>query len=376
MMDLDYVVAPTLIVIGGAVITSLLIRRIHSLRTKSTPMARQLFQRVTLIAIVGAISFAAGSSGINAVLLQVNRHRLPGKIFAVYGRSMRLDCTGEGSPTLVLEAGGGNDGLNWGGVQSVLSKTTRVCSYDRAGYGGSDPAPPPRDADHIAEELHGLLHTAGIQFPVVLMGHSVGGLFIRDYASRYPSEVAGLIFEDSSSPSQFRNPAWLAHNHRDPGLRFDIVLDRVALILGIPRLFGACSKGSLPGSDAISARLFAEDRCHEPFATIANEIEDYDLSADEALHSGPFGATPILIFSHDPAAEDPDHRMTDLERASDQMAEDFKKLSTRSRRIIAKGSQHFVHWDRPDLIDKEVPLFIQQIRGTASVPEWGTTVAE
>ena len=375
-MDFDYVVAPTLIVIGGAIVASLLIRRIHSLRTKSTPRARQLFQRITLIAIAGVILFAAASSGINAILLQVNRRNLPGKVLVVYGRRMRLDCTGEGSPTLVLEAGGGNDGLNWGGVQPVLANTTRVCLYDRAGYGGSDAAPPPRDADHIAKELHGLLHASGIQFPVVLMGHSVGGLFIRDYANHYPSEVAGLIFEDSSSPAQFRNPVWLAHNQRDLGLRLDIVLDRITLILGVPRLFGVCSKGSLPGSDATASRLFAEDKCHEPFATMANERESYDLSADETLHSGPFGATPILIFSHDPAAEDPDHRITDLERASDQMAEDFKKLSTRSRRIIAKGSNHFVHRDRPDLIDKEVPLFIQQIRGTAPVPQWGTTVVE
>jgi pimeloyl-ACP methyl ester carboxylesterase len=95
----------------------------------------------------------------------------------------------------VLEAGGGNDGLNWGGVQPVLAHTTQVCSYDRAGFGGSDTLPPPRDADHVTGELHALLHAAGINFPIVLMGHSVGGLFIRDYASHYPNEGAGLIFD-------------------------------------------------------------------------------------------------------------------------------------------------------------------------------------
>ena len=182
-MDFDYVVAPMLIVIGGAVAASLLIRRLYSLSAKSKPKARHLFQRITLIGIAGIALFVAGSSGINAILLQVNRRKLPGRIYVVHGRRMRIDCTGEGSPTIVLEAGGGNDGLNWGGVQPVLAKTTRVCSYDRAGFGGSDAAPSPRDADHTAQELHGLLQAAGIQFPVVLMGHSIGGLFIRDYAS-------------------------------------------------------------------------------------------------------------------------------------------------------------------------------------------------
>jgi pimeloyl-ACP methyl ester carboxylesterase len=376
MMDFDYMVAPTLIVVGGAVVASLLIRRFCLLSAKNTPKARQLFQRITVIAIAGIALFVAASSGINAVLLQVNRRKLPGRIYVVHGRRMRINCTGDGSPALVLEAGGGNDGLNWGGVQPVLARTTQVCSYDRAGFGGSDAAPPPRDADHIAEELHGLLHEAGIQFPVVLMGHSIGGLFIRDYASHYPSDVAGLIFEDSSSPAQFRNPVWLAYNKRGKGLNFDSVLNRILFILGVPRLIGECSKSGPPGFDGAAARFYAEDRCNEPFATLGSEKGSYDLSADETLHSGPFGATPILIVSHDSDAEDPDHRMTDLEQASDQMAEDFKKLSTRSRRIVAKGSNHFVHRDRPDLIDDEVPLFIQQIRGTAPAPAWGTTVVE
>lgn len=375
-MDFDYVVAPALIVIGGTVAAWLLIRRLSLLGGKNTPRARRLFQRITLMAIAGIALVVAGSSGINAILLQVNRRMLPGRIYVVHARRMRIDCVGEGSPPLVLEAGGGNDGLTWGGVQPVLARTTRVCSYDRAGYGGSDAAPPPRDADQTAEELHGLLHAAGIQFPVVLMGHSIGGLYIRDYASHYASEVAGLIFEDSSSPAQFRSPVWLAYNKPGTGLNFEIFRDRILFILGVPRLVGKCSENGPPGFDAAAARYYAEDRCHEPFATLGSESASYDLSATETLHNGSFGATPILIFSHDSDAEDPDHRMADLEQASNQMAEDFKKLSTRSRRIIAKRSGHFVHFDRRDLIDREVSSFIRQIRRSAPIPEWGTTIAE
>ncbi len=106
-------IAPMLIVIGGAVAASLLIRRLYSLSAKSKPKARHLFQRITLIGIAGIALFVAGSSGINAILLQVNRRKLPGRIYVVHGRRMRIDCTGEGSPTIVPEAGGGNDGAEF-----------------------------------------------------------------------------------------------------------------------------------------------------------------------------------------------------------------------------------------------------------------------
>jgi pimeloyl-ACP methyl ester carboxylesterase len=379
MMDFDYVVAPILILIGGSIVIVLVTRRLRSLRVKRAEGTRQLFQRITLTAMAAIAFFAAASSGVNAVLLQLTRRELPGNVYIVHGRRMRINCVGEGSPTIVLEAGGGNDGLNWEGVQPMLARTTRVCSYDRAGYGGSDAAPPPRDADHIAEDLHELLHAAGIQFPAVLMGHSIGGLFIRDYASHYPTEVAGLIFEDSSTPGQFRNPVWLAYNQPRTGVDFENILNRIAFILGVPRLLGECSKSGPPGfgsaAATATATYYSQDRCHEPFATISSE-SDYDLSANETISDGPFGSTPILIFSHDPAAQDPDSRRADLERTSDQMAEELKKLSTRSRRIIAKRSAHYVHFDRADLIETEVPLFIRQIQGKAPAPAWETTVEE
>ncbi len=151
---------------------------------------------------------------------------------------MRIDCMGSGSPTIVLDAGLGNDGLIWGGVQPVLAKTTRACSYDRAGFGWSDALPPPRDADHIADELHGLLAAAGINGPVVLMGHSIAGMYIRDYATRYPTNVAGLIFVDGSTPLQNRNPAFKAQYARasTPWLR--MLVRQTAFSFGIPRVIG------------------------------------------------------------------------------------------------------------------------------------------
>jgi hypothetical protein len=101
---------------------------------------------------------------------------------------------GQGSATIVLDAGAGNDSLTWAGTQPKLTLQTQVCSYDRAGLGSSASGPYPRDADHVATEFHGLLAAAHIPSPVVLMGHSHRGLFLCDYAGHTPlrSPWAGL----------------------------------------------------------------------------------------------------------------------------------------------------------------------------------------
>jgi pimeloyl-ACP methyl ester carboxylesterase len=289
----------------------------------------------------------------------------------VDGHRMRIDCTGAGSPTIILDAGLGNDGLIWGGVQPALAKTTRVCSYDRAGFGWSDPLPPPRDADHIANELHGLLTAAGIRGPVVLMGHSIAGIYIRNYATRYPADVAGLVFVDGSTPLQTRNPAFKREFAKgQPQWVRD--LQRQALsAAGIPRFFGQCSQ-RFPGFDAAAAKLQAEDLCRIQWNAINAEMASFDRSGEETVHTGPYGALPVLIFSQDPT-RDP----SEISRVWNQMQEDLKKLSTRSRRIIAKGSTHYVQLDRPDLIEREMPLFIAQIRGTAGQPaNYGSTTTE
>jgi pimeloyl-ACP methyl ester carboxylesterase len=120
----------------------------------------------------------------------------------VGGYRLHLYCTGEGSPTVILEAGGGNPWLSWYQVQPQVAQFTRVCSYDRAGLGWSDPSPKPRTTKVIADELHTLLHNAGITAPFVLVGHSLGGLDARMFASQYPSEAVGMVLVDSSHPDQ------------------------------------------------------------------------------------------------------------------------------------------------------------------------------
>jgi len=118
----------------------------------------------------------------------------------VGGYRLAIRCQGKGSPTVILESGFDNGGNAWFLVQPKTARTTRVCSYDRAGLGASDPRKPPGPppASRIVEELHTLLSRARIATPYVLAGHSYGAFFARLYTKRYPDEVAGLVTVDGS----------------------------------------------------------------------------------------------------------------------------------------------------------------------------------
>lgn len=114
----------------------------------------------------------------------------------VAGRDVHIVCSGQGTPTVVLEAGMGSMSSQWAWIQPGIAKFTRVCAYDRAGAGWSQAARGPRDADHIAADLEALLQTTGQTPPYVVVGHSLGGVFARVFASRNPSSVAGLVLID------------------------------------------------------------------------------------------------------------------------------------------------------------------------------------
>jgi pimeloyl-ACP methyl ester carboxylesterase len=376
-MNFDYVVLPAIIFVVGVLVIWLSIRRFRSLSIRSYRTWRKVVERIVLSVVVLLAAFVAGSSAFNAIAIHHfwATNQPPGAFYSVNGHRMHINCTGSGSPTIVLESGLGNDALIWGGVQPILSKTTRVCSYDRAGFGWSDALPAPRDADHIAAELHELLLQAKVTGPIVLMGHSIAGIYIRDYATRYPENLAGLVFVDGSTPLQDENPVMKAAASKVPPLWALELLIKSAFSTGIPRLIGQCSK-PISGFDAHAGKLQMEDVCQAHISPIFDEMDSVNRSGHETAHSGPYGSLPILIFSRDTnglAASTPE----DSQDPWNQMQEDLKKLSTRSRRIIAKGSSHYIHLDRAELIEKEVPLFIEQIRGTAPQPtNYGSTITE
>jgi pimeloyl-ACP methyl ester carboxylesterase len=343
---------------------------------------RRISERIILSLVILVVVSVGGSATFNA--LAIHHYRVmnpsPGNLYVVHGHRMHIYCTGQGSPSLVLDAGLGNDSLIWGKVQLELSKTTRVCSYDRAGFGWSDPQSGPRDADRIADELHSLLTQAGVTGPTVLMGHSIAGIYIRAYATRYPQDLAGLIFVDGSTPLQEERAEFKAIASKAPSPALGLLLMKSVFTLGIPRIMGVCSH-PMPGFEVHAGKMLAEDRCRLSASAIRLEYESIRQSGDETIHSGPFGNLPILIFSHDPdtplPGRIPQKLKNDFASVWNQMQEDLKNLSARSQRIIAKGSGHYVQIDRADILNKEVTIFIQQIRGTGpQLADYGSTKTE
>lgn len=169
---------------------------------------RQLDSRAlrwVLYPICAALLLAALGGGYETMREPLDRsaYPMPGQLVDVGGRQLHLSCTGTGSPTVVLEAGFGGDSTSWAWIAPEVAQDTRVCVYDRAGMGWSEPATGPQDGVAVANDLHTLLDRAHEPGPYVLVGHSLGGAFVLNFAARYPDDVAGVVLLDSMHPEQY-----------------------------------------------------------------------------------------------------------------------------------------------------------------------------
>lgn len=157
--------------------------------------------RLTGALVLGGLVQVAGP-----VSAEVDEHdplsHPPGRRVDVGGFELHINCAGDRAPTVVVEAGLAGFSLEWLEVQRRVASDLRVCVYDRAGYGWSDPGPLPRTVDRIAGELDKLLSAAGERPPFILVGHSFGGYVVRYFAAHAPERVAGLVFVDASQPEQ------------------------------------------------------------------------------------------------------------------------------------------------------------------------------
>jgi pimeloyl-ACP methyl ester carboxylesterase len=146
---------------------------------------------ISTVAVAGQQVATSGSAPPDIV------YEHAGQLVDAGGFRLNLYCMGSGSPTVVFDSGWGDWAPVWSKVQPEVAKWTRACSYDRAGYGFSEPGPMPRTSVRIAEELHTALHHAGIAGPYILVGSAFGGDNLRVFADQYMSEVAGLVLDDA-----------------------------------------------------------------------------------------------------------------------------------------------------------------------------------
>src|SRR6185503_15925025 len=156
-----------------------------------------------LLALLLALATTGAIYQAVATAIDQRTYPPPGQLVDVGGYRLHIDCMGEGSPTVILDHVGAASSAQWGLVQPDIAKTTRVCAYDRAGFGWSEPGPARRDGQQMAHELHVLLHKAGIAGPYVLVGHSWGGLITHIFAAAYRDEVAGIAWVEALHPDNF-----------------------------------------------------------------------------------------------------------------------------------------------------------------------------
>jgi pimeloyl-ACP methyl ester carboxylesterase len=167
----------------------------HQLRGRGRWLVLPVIATLLVIAVGGAIATVGAATRSSASAPS-------GQMVDVGGHRLYLECTGSGSPTVVLQAGLGESSSSWGGITPTVAAATTVCAYDRAGHGRSDEAGP-QDGIALAADLHTLLERAGVTGPYVLVGHSSGGAYVRVFADRYPGEVAGMVLLDSQPADAF-----------------------------------------------------------------------------------------------------------------------------------------------------------------------------
>jgi pimeloyl-ACP methyl ester carboxylesterase len=292
-----------------------------------------------LLALVVALPLAGAT--YQAVATQLDRRAFPppGQLVDVGGRRLHLSCLGSGSPTVILEAGASGTSAHWAWVQPAVAAATRVCAYDRAGMGWSDPGPEPRDAGQVAADLHTLLTNAGIDGPYLLAGHSFGGLFARAYAARYPDEVAGLVLVDATHPDLWRRlppPLATPPNEQPVGL-FPILAGLGAMRLGLITPFPV--DADLPAQQR--EEIAALTASTAAMAAIAAELRAFPATAAQVRVAGDLDDRPLAVLTAGSgyATQPPDVAVPARQAWAELQADLATLSSNRVHRTVA-GATH------------------------------------
>jgi pimeloyl-ACP methyl ester carboxylesterase len=302
--------------------------------------------RIAAIATVAGIASAA----YQALAEARGRRRFPppGRLVNIGGRCLHLVTAGEGSPAVVIIPALADNVLQWLPILEGVAAETRICVYDRAGVGWSDPPPHGRRTPGLmAADLRTLLDAAGILPPYVLAGHSIGGIVARQFYAQRPDAVAGIVLIDSSHEDQARRfdaAGW----RKGTGVYLRVAARRQARILGARRL--ASSLGLLPGLDADIAREvppgYASPARTLLLSTRLRRTAVREMLMMVRLRDTPpgLGSVPLTVLT---ALKRLDQSRLPLWR---EMQDELAALSADSMHITTRDAGHYVHLDDPDLV--------------------------
>jgi pimeloyl-ACP methyl ester carboxylesterase len=259
------------------------------------------------------------------------------------GRRLNIYCNGSGSPTVILEAGQSDDVSARAAVQPIVAAKTRVCSYDRAGFGFSDPNKRPDTAVNFADDLHRLLAVAEIEPPYVLVGHSLGGMYVRLYADLYPAEVAGMVLVVPANEEQRIAFTVIAEPQRTPAEWAAYLAD----YYGKRReCIAAAAAGFTPDTPMYK-------QC----------VDEPDPHFSEAINNAlrarrSFGDLPLIVLA---ASSPRPRRKNETEahfalsaKVQDSLYQQLVALSTRGRYKVVPNSTHQIQIDQPQAVSDAI----------------------
>ena len=297
------------------------------------------------------------------------RFLAPGKFIDVDGHLMHIHCQGQGSPTVIVQQGLNIPSAAWEDIDIKFSHLTKVCAYDRAGLGYSEPVDHPMRATEVAEQLNKLLHNAKIEDDIVLVGWSAGGLFIRKYYQLYPDKVKGMLFVDSAhEQGLIRAPQWPTNAWKS----YQNQIEKYAAPFGLVRL-----------RNEIKVILGSGKKLNDRFSAVYHQSHSIGvgLDAEEALKLDtqsphpppPIGDLPLIVLTASkpekisknipPKVSIKIHKyFQESRRAWNQLHSELAALSTRGKHIITSKSGHWMHTDQPELLIDSVKELVQIVR--------------
>lgn len=336
-----------------------------------------ILPRPIAMGLIGLVFLALGAGAIYQQMMErKDLESWPplGTLYEVDGTKLHLHCIGSGSPTVVLEMGLAMGSQFWTDAQEKMATKTRVCRYDRPGFGYSDPVDHEVPAKEVAARLHGLLQAAQIDDELILVGFSAGGVYVREFYRQFPASVVGMVLVDSTHEQQgTRLPEW-------PPLPWQLRYAEYLAPLGYFRMTENTqeSYGWLNSSDAVKHRLATTGwRSHYLPAVVA---ETNAFLADVSHEATPVSLNdlPVTVLSRGKPVWLPEglpehitlESITEERRVWDILQTELVKLSTNTRHVIATKSDHTIWMDEPELFVSTVLEMVDRTRAQPSpLPE-------
>ena len=315
-----------------------------------------------LTAVLAVVAFQ-GSRAKAALRAQ---YPPPGQMVDAGGHKMHIYCQGSGSPTVLLVPGAGDFSLTWNLVQPEVAQTTRVCAYDFGGFGWSELGPQPPTMENILAEFHTLLTNAGIEGPYVLVGHSLGGMYVRAYAVRYPEEVVGMVLVDPTHEDQIARYYAAVASHGDEGggssatdqinlLAYQVMLRSFEGLnsLGILAMNPEAFPAIVPPQPEVAKEYKAVMLSNDSFFAALRQQGTYteeNQAAVREMQITSLGDIPLVVLSAQEVAPQPGLSAEEMAELMAELHTELAALSSRGDMVSAEESSHNIQWFQPELV--------------------------